>query len=86
MLYETIWPIVSILIGIYVLTRREWLIRHNTRAFFWLYEVTKIELFKREGESFDSAYMRMVSVLVGVIFIVIGILALTSVMGSGTTA
>jgi len=77
MLYETIWPIVSILVGIYVLMSRERLIKHNARAFFWLYEITKIELFKREGQAFDSTYMRMVSVLVGIILIVIGALALT---------
>ena len=36
-----------------------------------------MQFFKTEGESFDSTYMRMVSVLVGVIFIVVGVLALT---------
>jgi hypothetical protein len=76
-LYEKLWPIVVILGGIYVLISREKLVRQNARAFLRLYEITKMQFFKTEGESFDSTYMRMVSVLVGVIFIVVGVLALT---------
>ena len=77
MSYETIWPIAAILAGIYVLISRDKLIKQNTRAFGRLYEITKIDLFKREGEGFDSTYMRMVSVLVGIILIVVGVLSLT---------
>jgi hypothetical protein len=77
MLYEMFWPIVAILAGIYVLIGREKLIRQNTRAFYRLYEMTKIQFFKSQRENYDSTYMRMVTILVGIMFIVVNILSLT---------
>jgi hypothetical protein len=71
-LYQTVWPIIAILAGIYVFIFRENLIKQNVRAFSWLYKMTKINFFKVQSENYDSTYMRMVTVLVGVIFVSLG--------------
>ena len=75
-IYETVWSVLAICGGLYLLFFREQFIRLNSKAFLRLYEKTGFILFKRQGEEFNSNYMRVVVGLVALIFIGAGVLTL----------
>ncbi len=75
-LWEIVWSILAIGFGAYGVFFTEKSIKNNTNRFRKLYEKTHFPLFKSMARDYDSTSQRMVTVLVGVIFIIVGILNL----------
>lgn len=74
--YQIIWSILAIIGGVLLLVFRERFIQGTERRFRIWYNKTGFFVFKLQAENTDSTYMRMVSVLVAIMFIVVGIFTL----------
>ncbi|MCX6735651.1 MAG: hypothetical protein NTZ13_01050 [Candidatus Parcubacteria bacterium] len=72
-IYNVLLSLFLLGLGIHSLLYREWAIKVSERGFKHWYKKTGFSLFKFQAENMDSTYMRMVSVLVGVIFIIVGL-------------
>ena len=77
--YNTIWSILAIIGGIYLLMFREKFIKGIERGFNEWYAKTGFFLFRIQSEDADSTYMRMVTVLVASMFIIVGIITLLKI-------
>jgi len=72
-IYNILLALLLLGFGIHALIYREWSIKISEKGFKRWYKKTGLSLFKFQEENMDSTYMRMVSVLVGIIFIVVGL-------------
>ena len=75
-IYYIIWSVVAIGGGVLLLFFREKYIKLIERGFRNWYNKTGFFLFKLQAENTDSAYMRMVTVIVAIVFIAVGIITL----------
>ena len=77
--YYISWSVLAIIGGILLLLFREKFIQGTERGFRKWHAKTGFFLFRLQAENTDGTYMRMVTVLVAVIFIVVGIPTLMKV-------
>ena len=70
------WSIGAIVLGLYMLVKQEDFISQNIRGLNKWSEKTGLRLFARQAEQFKSRGSRLLVTLLGVAFIVIGLLKL----------
>lgn len=71
--YEIVWSVLAIIGGILLLVFREKFIEGTERISRSWYDRTGFFVFRLQAENTDSTSMRMVSVVVAIIFIVVGL-------------
>ena len=75
-IYQVLWSIFAICGGLFLLFRSRWFIEANARAFETLYLQTGLHPFRVQSREMQKPYMNMLVPLLGVGFIVVGILIL----------
>jgi hypothetical protein len=75
-IYEVLWSILAICGGLFLLFRSRWFIEANARAFETLYLQTGLSPFRIQSREMLKPYMNMLVPLLGVGFIVVGVLTL----------
>ena len=75
-IYEVLWFVLAICGGLLLLFRSRWFIEANARASETLYLRTGLSPFKVQSSEMRKSYMNMLVPLLGVGFVVVGILIL----------
>jgi hypothetical protein len=71
--YYLIWSVLAVVGGVLILLFRKDFLKRNARAFEYLYEKTHFGVFKHQAEKMDTAYMRTVSTIVAIGFVMLGL-------------
>jgi hypothetical protein len=75
-IYEVLWSILAICGGLFLMFRSRWFIVANARAFEKLYLQTRLSPFRVQSREMQKPYMNLLVPLLGVGFIVVGMLIL----------
>lgn len=76
-----LWSILAICIGLFSAFFNKKFTEGNAKRFEWMYKKTNISIFKNQAEQMKSGSMQLFSRLIGVAFIVIGVVTLLKVLG-----
>ena len=83
-LFEILWSIAAIGLGGSGFLCTDWYIDHTIRWANWFYEKTKFPLYKLQAKEMAKPYMRLNIKLIGLAFVVLGILLLLGKVHSGS--
>jgi len=79
--FYILWSIVAISTGIIALFFRKWSMEFMERGFLLWYKKTNFHLFKLQAEGLTKPYMNILSIFLGIVFLVLGILTLFENIG-----
>jgi hypothetical protein len=75
-IYEVLWSILAICGGLFLLFHSRWFIEANSGTFETLYLQTGLSPFRVQSREMRKPYMNMLVPLLGIGFIVVGLLIL----------